>query len=205
MDALGFLEVQGFTTAIVAADAMLKSAHVVLLPKHEIRPGILTVVVSGDLAACRAAVSAGLAAAEQVGKVLGHHVIGRLDEDVVLNTLISAGQTSCEVAYGLSNSSQTPPTTLPIPASFTDTATVIARPERSVNILPPRPLEVKKSLDPMLVFVTSAPKGKTLKQIKQQFTNQKTQVIQAKLVMWVKAGQLVKKGERYYPFEIKAI
>lgn len=203
MDALGFLEVQGFTTAISVADAMLKSANVVLLPKHEIRPGILTVVVSGDLAACRAAVSAGLAAAEQVGKVIAHHVIGRLDEDVVLNTLISTGQT-CEAASSLLNVCQTP-ATLPMPTSVTDAVTVIAQPEQSVNALSPRPLEVKKSLDPMLVFITSAPQGKTMKQIKQQFTNQKTRAIQAKLMMWVKAGQLIKKGERYYPFEIKAI
>ncbi|QQS16599.1 MAG: BMC domain-containing protein [Neisseriales bacterium] len=191
MDALGFLEVQGFTTAVSAADAMLKSANVVLLSTHEVRPGMLTIVVSGDLAACRAAVSAGLAAAKQVGKVLSHHVIGRLDEDGVLNTLISTGQTCTKPAIST------------LPASAIGQA--IAKPQLITKGTSPKPLEVEKSLDPILALVMAAPKGKTIKQIRQQFTNQKTQAIRAKLMMWVKAGRLIQKGEKFYPLAIEAI
>lgn len=42
---------------------------------------MVTLVVEGDLAACRAAVDAGIAAANRTGKVIGHKVIGRPDGD----------------------------------------------------------------------------------------------------------------------------
>lgn len=42
---------------------------------------MVTLVVEGDLAACRAAVDVGIAAASRTGKVVGHKVIGRPDSD----------------------------------------------------------------------------------------------------------------------------
>ena len=81
IDALGFIEVYGLVAGIEAADAMLKSAQVRLLRQHEVRPGLITLVVEGDLAACRAAVSAGAAAASRVGSVISENVIGRPDAD----------------------------------------------------------------------------------------------------------------------------
>lgn len=81
IDALGFVEVIGYVTGIEAADAMLKTADVRLLAVHEVNPGLITVEVEGDLAACRAAVNAGRAAAERIGTVLVTHVIGRPDPD----------------------------------------------------------------------------------------------------------------------------
>lgn len=90
INALGFVEVSGFVAAIEAADAMLKSANVRLLREHTINPGMISVVVEGDLAACRAAVNAGAAAAERVGSVISRHVIGRPEEgteDMVLGKL----------------------------------------------------------------------------------------------------------------------
>ena len=55
INALGLLEVEGMVAAIDAADAMLKAANVRLLSHEVLDPGRLTLVVEGDLAACRAA------------------------------------------------------------------------------------------------------------------------------------------------------
>ena len=55
INALGLLEVDGMVAAIDAADAMLKAANVRLLSHEVLDPGRLTLVVEGDLAACRAA------------------------------------------------------------------------------------------------------------------------------------------------------
>ena len=58
INALGLLEVDGMVAAIDAADAMLKAANVRLLSHEVLDPGRLTLVVEGDLAACRAALDA---------------------------------------------------------------------------------------------------------------------------------------------------
>lgn len=108
IDALGFVELLGYVAAIEAADAMLKTADVRLLAVHEVNPGLITVQVEGNLAACRVAVNAGRASAERVGTVIATHVIGRPDpdtEDMVLHHIgngagrkaaPSAGTTSTE-------------------------------------------------------------------------------------------------------------
>lgn len=67
INALGLLEVDGMVAAIDAADAMLKAANVRLLSHEVLDPGRLTLVVEGDLAACRAALDAGCAAAMRTG------------------------------------------------------------------------------------------------------------------------------------------
>jgi ethanolamine utilization protein EutK len=81
INALGFVEVYGLVAGIEAADAMLKSARVRLLRQYEVQPGLITLLVEGDLGACRAAVAAGVAAASRIGTVIAGHVIGRPDED----------------------------------------------------------------------------------------------------------------------------
>lgn len=63
--------------AIDAADAMLKAANVRLLSHEVLDPGRLTLVVEGDLAACRAALDAGCAAAMRTGRVISRKEIGR--------------------------------------------------------------------------------------------------------------------------------
>ena len=67
INALGLLEVDGMVAAVDAADAMLKAANVRLLSHEVLDPGRLTLVVEGDLAACRAALDAGSAAAQPSG------------------------------------------------------------------------------------------------------------------------------------------
>lgn len=81
IDSLGLLEVYGLVSGIDAADAMLKSANVRILSYETLIPGMVTLVVEGDLASCRAAVDAGVAAASRSGKVVGHKVLGRPDGD----------------------------------------------------------------------------------------------------------------------------
>ena len=76
-DALGLLEVRGFTAAIVAADAMSKAAQVQLGTSARIGDGLVTIVTSGQIAAVQEALAAGVAAADRVGRVVARHVIGR--------------------------------------------------------------------------------------------------------------------------------
>lgn len=80
-NAIGLIEVRGLVAAIEAGDAMLKAANVTAFRRHAISPGLVTVVVEGDLASCRAAVDAGVAAVARLGGALAQHVIGRPDAD----------------------------------------------------------------------------------------------------------------------------
>lgn len=77
MKALGMIEVYGMVTAIEALDAALKAANVKRLSVEIVKGGIVTVLVTGDTGAVKAAVDASAAAAERVGKVLSVHVIPR--------------------------------------------------------------------------------------------------------------------------------
>ena len=81
INALGLLEVDGMVAAVDAADAMLKAANVRLLSHEVLDPGRLTLVVEGDLTACRAALDAGSAAAARTGRVISRKEIGRPDDD----------------------------------------------------------------------------------------------------------------------------
>ncbi|AEH47893.1 MULTISPECIES: BMC domain-containing protein [Parageobacillus] len=81
-DALGMIETKGLVGAIEAADAMTKAANVTLIGYEKIGSGLVTVMVRGDVGAVKAAVDAGAAAAEKVGKVISTHVIARPHTDV---------------------------------------------------------------------------------------------------------------------------
>ena len=81
-EALGMIETQGLVGAIEAADAMVKSANVVLIGYEKIGSGLVTVMVRGDVGAVKASVDAGAVAASKVGKVVSIHVIPRPHTDV---------------------------------------------------------------------------------------------------------------------------
>jgi ethanolamine utilization protein EutM len=81
-DSLGLIETFGIVPAIVAADAASKAAMVSLLGYEMARGGLVTIKVVGDVSAVKAAVSAGAAAAEKVGKVISAHVIPRPDRQL---------------------------------------------------------------------------------------------------------------------------
>ncbi len=82
MDALGMIETKGLTALIEAADAMAKAARVQLVGYQQIGGGLVTVLVRGDVAACKAATDAGVAAAKRVGEVVATHVIPRPHGDL---------------------------------------------------------------------------------------------------------------------------
>src|SRR5215470_6811893 len=82
MEALGMIETKGLTALIEASDAMLKSANVTLIGWTKIGSGMVTAMVVGDVAAVKAAVDAGAAAAGRVGEVVGVQVIARPHEDL---------------------------------------------------------------------------------------------------------------------------
>ena len=58
-EALGMVETKGLTAAIEAADAMVKSANVMLVGYEKIGSGLVTVIVRGDVGAVKAATDAG--------------------------------------------------------------------------------------------------------------------------------------------------
>ena len=81
-EALGLIETKGLVGAIEAADAMTKSANVVLVGNEKIGSGLVTVMVRGDVGAVKASVDAGAVAAEKVGELVSKHVIPRPHTDV---------------------------------------------------------------------------------------------------------------------------
>ncbi len=76
-EALGMIETKGLVAVIEATDAMLKAARVSYAGMRKVGSGYVTVLVTGDVAACRAAVDAGAAAAAKIGEVVSVHVIPR--------------------------------------------------------------------------------------------------------------------------------
>lgn len=82
MEALGMIETRGLVALIEASDAMVKAAKVQLVAYEKIGSGLVTTLVRGDVAACRAAVDAGAAAAERVGELVSAHVIPRPHGDL---------------------------------------------------------------------------------------------------------------------------
>src|SRR5438876_11513895 len=82
MEALGMIETKGLVALVEASDAMLKAANVTLLGWDKIGSGLVTAFVVGDVAAVKAAVDAGAAAAGRVGEVVGIQVIPRPHEDI---------------------------------------------------------------------------------------------------------------------------
>ena len=69
-DALGMIETKGFIGAVEAADAMVKTANVVLVGKEYSGAGYVTVMVRCDVGAVKAATDAGAAAARRVGELV---------------------------------------------------------------------------------------------------------------------------------------
>jgi len=81
--ALGLVETRGLVAAIEAADAMVKAANVKLIGKEVTKAALITIKVTGDVAAVKSAVDAGAAAANRVGEVVSTHVIPQPDEQIV--------------------------------------------------------------------------------------------------------------------------
>lgn len=75
--ALGLVETIGLVPAMEACDKMLKASDVKLVSYENVGSTLVTVMVVGDVAAVRAAVEAGAAAAAAIGKLTAHNVMPR--------------------------------------------------------------------------------------------------------------------------------
>ncbi len=83
IQALGFIETQGFTAVFEAIDTACKAAQVDVVGKEKLGGGYVTVVVRGDVAAVRAAVDAARSKVEGLGKLIAAHVIARPSQSVL--------------------------------------------------------------------------------------------------------------------------
>ena len=80
--ALGLIETRGLVALVEATDAMLKSANVELVgPMTQVGNAMVTAVVTGDVAAVKAATEAGKIAAQSLGEIVSVSVIARPHSD----------------------------------------------------------------------------------------------------------------------------
>ena len=82
MEALGMIEAKGFVTLVEATDAMLKAANVQFLGWDKVGSGLVSVLVTGDVAAVKAATDAGAAAGGRIGEIVSVQVIPRPHDDI---------------------------------------------------------------------------------------------------------------------------
>ncbi len=83
-EAIGLIETFGLVFALEAADAMCKAADVELIGYENVASGYISVIVTGDVGACRAAVEAGIAAVNNMedGNIYSSVVIARPHSDL---------------------------------------------------------------------------------------------------------------------------
>lgn len=83
MQALGLIETYGLIAAIECADVMTKTAQVSLVGRELVGGGLVTVTVTGDVGAVKAAVDAGVSAVNALGQngLVSSHVIPRPHEE----------------------------------------------------------------------------------------------------------------------------
>ena len=76
-NAIGMIETKGYVAALAAADAMVKAANVTIVGREEVGDGLVSVTISGDVGAVKAATEAGAETASSVGELISVHVIPR--------------------------------------------------------------------------------------------------------------------------------
>ncbi len=83
MNALGLVEVVGFSTAVYVADSMVKTADITISRLERTKgAGWMTIYVNGDVGAVQAAVSDGQAMAEAADKFVTAKVIARPTDEL---------------------------------------------------------------------------------------------------------------------------
>ncbi|ENO85523.1 BMC domain-containing protein [Thauera linaloolentis] len=219
IDALGFLEVRGLVAAIEAADAMLKAADVKLIRQHQVDPRFITLVVEGDLAACRAAVDAGKAAAARLGEVVSRLEIGRPDADTETMVVDLVDRSKGDLVRSRGNNgtkavtpaaSATPgPVSTATAAPAADSAagavgqdavqhSPSAAPPTSLPVADGDPLSVPAAAgaddDALVAYIAAAPRGCSLAELAAHFG---AQVDRARLDALLAAGRVRKAGSRY--------
>jgi microcompartment protein CcmL/EutN len=81
--AVGLIETQGFTAVFEAIDTAVKTANVEVLAREKLGGGYITVLIKGDVAAVTAAIEAGKAKVEGLGKLIAAHVIASPSQSVL--------------------------------------------------------------------------------------------------------------------------
>ena len=82
-EAIGSIETFGLVFVLEAADAMCKAADVELIGYENVASGYISVLVRGDVGACKTAVDAGVKAVEAMGaEVYSSGVIPRPHPDL---------------------------------------------------------------------------------------------------------------------------
>lgn len=83
-EAIGLIETFGLVFALEAADAMCKAADVELVGYENVASGYISVIVTGDVGACRAAVDKGVRAVQEMegGNLYSSVVIARPHNDL---------------------------------------------------------------------------------------------------------------------------
>ncbi len=80
--ALGLIETRGMIPAVEATDVALKAANVSLAGVRTPGSGLISVSLTGDVAAIRAATEAGAAAAARLGEVVSVEVLSRPHDEL---------------------------------------------------------------------------------------------------------------------------
>jgi len=79
---LGLLETYGFVGAVEGLDVALKSANVKLVSCEFVTGGIVTILITGDVASVKASIEAACSAVDRLGSLRNAHVIARAEENV---------------------------------------------------------------------------------------------------------------------------
>ncbi len=80
--AIGMIETRGLVALVHATDAALKAANVSFKGWKKVGAGLCTTFVTGDVAAVKAAIDAGVVAARSIGEVVSTQVIPRPHDDL---------------------------------------------------------------------------------------------------------------------------
>ena len=84
MEAIGMVETRSLVAAIEALDTMTKAANVHLVDMKRIGSGIVTVIVTGDVAAVTSAVESGkMAHIRTGGELISSNIIPRPHPDLI--------------------------------------------------------------------------------------------------------------------------
>jgi len=97
MQALGFIETKGFVAATEAADSALKAANVSLVGQKRPGSALVAIIITGDVAAVKAAVDAGASSASAVGEVVSAQVIASPHEglaDIIFDETTKSAATA---------------------------------------------------------------------------------------------------------------
>lgn len=196
INALGLLEVRGLACGIEAADAMLKAASVRLLQQTITNPGLITLMVEGNLAACAAALEAGVTVATRHNGLVSHKLIGRPDDDTafLVSDLLKAaplGKTK-SVSIHKKRPAQASPAGKPV-SNHAPASEVVAAP------VPAIPLNADDAMpqgEVLLTFLAGRKQGCSASEVAARFSVS-VAVAQGWLQTLVNQGRAHRRGSRY--------